>query len=63
MENTRRHRRYKVNSTDIQGTIIFASYVKINDISIGGISLTAEKRLFIGNEYTLNYLEVKQTKR
>ena len=38
MENTRRYKRYKVNNTDIQGTIVFASYVKINDISLGGIS-------------------------
>ena len=53
MDNTRQHRRYKVDSMDIRGTIIFASYVKINDISIGGISLTTEKRLTSGYKYTL----------
>jgi len=53
MENTRRHKRYKVDSTNIHGTIIFASYVKINDLSVGGISLTTEKRLAIGSEYAL----------
>jgi c-di-GMP-binding flagellar brake protein YcgR len=53
MENIRRHKRYKVDSTNIHGTIIFASYVKINDLSVGGISLTTEKRLAIGSEYAL----------
>ena len=53
MKNTRRQKRYKVDSTNISGTIIFASYLKINDISVGGISLTTEKRLTIGNEYAL----------
>jgi c-di-GMP-binding flagellar brake protein YcgR len=53
MKNTRRQKRYKVDSTNIRGTIIFANYLKINDISVGGISLTTEKRLTIGNEYTL----------
>ncbi|MBM4146246.1 MAG: PilZ domain-containing protein [Nitrospira sp.] len=53
MKNTRRQKRYKVDSTNIRGTIIFASYLKINDISLGGISLTTEKRLTIGNEYAL----------
>ena len=60
MENTRRQKRYKVDSTNIRGTIIFASYLKINDISIGGISLTTEKRLTIGNEYALK-LQGKDT--
>jgi c-di-GMP-binding flagellar brake protein YcgR len=53
MKNTRRQKRYKVDSTNIRGTIVFASYLKINDISVGGISLTTEKRLTIGNEYAL----------
>ena len=53
MKNTRRQKRYKVDSTNICGTIVFASYLKINDISVGGISLTTEKRLTIGNEYAL----------
>jgi c-di-GMP-binding flagellar brake protein YcgR len=53
MKNTRRQKRYKVDSANIRGTIIFASYLKINDISVGGISFTTEKRLTIGNEYAL----------
>jgi hypothetical protein len=35
MKNTRRQKRYKVDNTNISGTIIFASYLKINDISGG----------------------------
>ncbi|MBM4145967.1 MAG: PilZ domain-containing protein [Nitrospira sp.] len=60
MKNTRRQKRYKVDSTNIRGTIILANYLKINDISIGGISLTTEKRLTIGNEYALK-LQGKDT--
>jgi len=60
MKNTRRQKRYKVDNTNISGTIIFASYLKINDISLGGISLTTEKRLTIGNEYALK-LQGKDT--
>jgi len=61
MKNTRRQKRYKVDSTNIRGTIIFASYLKINDISVGGISFTTEKRLTIGNEYALK-LQGKDTR-
>lgn len=53
MQNTRRFERYKANLMGINGRIIFARFVKILDISIGGLSLQTEKRLNIGNEYTL----------
>jgi hypothetical protein len=53
MQNTRRYERYKANLIGINGRIIFAKFVKILDISIGGLSLETEKRLNIGNEYTL----------
>ncbi|MFZ3137518.1 MAG: PilZ domain-containing protein [Thermodesulfovibrionales bacterium] len=53
MLNTRRYERYKANLIGINGRIILAKFVKILDISIGGLSLQTEKRLNIGNEYTL----------
>ena len=53
MQNTRRYERYKANLIGINGRIILAKFVKILDISIGGLSLQSEKRLNIGNEYTL----------
>ena len=53
MQNTRRYERYKANLIGINGRIILAKFVKILDISIGGVSLQTEKRLNIGNEYTL----------
>jgi hypothetical protein len=53
MQNTRRYERYKANLIGINGRIILAKFVKILDISIGGLSLQTEKRLNIGNEYTL----------
>lgn len=53
MRDTRRYERYKANLIGINGRIILAKFVKILDISIGGLSLETEKRLNIGNEYTL----------
>ena len=38
---------------EINGKMVLAKYVKILDISIGGICLKTEKRLNVGGEYTL----------
>ena len=53
MTDRRRHKRFTVDLIDINGKMIFASNVKIIDISLGGISLKADRRLNIGSEYTL----------
>lgn len=53
MQEKRRHKRYGVNELDISGKMMFATEVKILDISIGGVSLKADRRLNIGSEYTL----------
>lgn len=53
MKDRRRYKRYKVDLIDINGKMVFASDVKIVDISLGGVSLKADRRLDIGSEYTL----------
>lgn len=53
MQNTRKHRRYKVDVMEINGGIVLAKSVKILDISIGGVCLQTEKNLYVGGEYTL----------
>jgi len=53
MNNTRRYKRFKVDVMEISGKMVLAKYVKINDISIGGVSLKTERMLRIGSEYSL----------
>jgi hypothetical protein len=53
MTERRRYKRYKVDLIDINGKMIFASNVKIIDISLGGVSLKVDRRLNMGSEYTL----------
>ncbi len=53
MKERRRHKRYRLDTTEINGRMVFATEVKILDISIGGVSLKADRRLNIGNEYVL----------
>jgi hypothetical protein len=54
MENDKRkHKRLSLNSTKINGKIMFSKIVDIIDISIGGISLKTDRRLNIGNEYAV----------
>lgn len=56
MEERRRHKRFSVDILEISGKMVLARYVKILDISIGGVSFKADRRLHIGHEYTLKIL-------
>ena len=49
----RKHKRFNVDCMDIQSKIILAKYIKLNDISMGGVSFETDKSLNIGNDYTL----------
>ena len=49
-----------MNIQDINGKMLFATQVKVIDISVGGISIKANRRLNIGSEYSLR-LEGKKT--
>ncbi|MBE0425861.1 MAG: PilZ domain-containing protein [Nitrospirae bacterium] len=53
MQERRHYQRFSVDIMDIHGKILFASDVKILNISIGGILLKADKRLNIGRSYIL----------
>lgn len=53
MKDRRRFKRFKVDLIDINGKMMFPSNVKIIDISLGGVSLSADRRLDINSEYTL----------
>ena len=49
--NKRRHPRLVVEG--VHGKMVFASQVEILNLSLGGVALTADRRLNIGGEYTL----------
>ncbi len=53
MQDKRRHKRFTVNVLEVNGNMMFATEVKVIDISIGGISLKANRRLNIGSDYAL----------
>jgi c-di-GMP-binding flagellar brake protein YcgR len=53
MEEKRRFKRFSVDIMDINGNMILSTYVKILDISIGGISFKANRRLNMGGEYSM----------
>ena len=52
-QDMRQRKRYKMDETEIHGKLAFANEVKIHDISLGGISLKADRRINIGKEYLL----------
>jgi hypothetical protein len=53
MGEKRRHPRYSLDDMEVNGRMLFATDVKILDISVGGVSLKADRRLNIGCEYEL----------
>jgi Tfp pilus assembly protein PilZ len=53
MEERRSHKRFRLGASEINGKMVFATEVKILDISIGGVSVKADRRLNMGNEYVL----------
>ncbi len=53
MRERRQHKRFRVDVVEINGKMMLADEVKILDISIGGVSLTADRRLNMGGEYAI----------
>src|SRR5574340_436726 len=53
MRNKRRYERFTLNDLEVNGKMVLATEVKVNDISISGISLKANRRLNIGSDYSL----------
>ena len=53
MQEKRRYKRFVVEILEINTRLTFARNVRIINISVGGVSLRADKQLNIGSEYTL----------
>ena len=51
MPEKRRHKRFMLDLTEISGRLSLTDKVEIIDISFGGVSLKADRRLNIGKEY------------
>ena len=51
--NKRKHRRFTVDVMDIKGSVLVDIGVMINDISIAGASLYADRKLDLGQGYVL----------
>ena len=61
MRENRRYKRFSVDILGINGKMMFANEVEIQDISIGGISIRVDRRLNMGSEYTLKVGNGKKT--
>jgi hypothetical protein len=53
MKERRRCKRFVIEGMDVQCRMFFATEVKILDISFSGVALSLNKRLNIGDKYTL----------
>jgi hypothetical protein len=53
MDDKRRHKRLKLDLVEMRGEMSLAHHVDIIDISLGGASLKADRRLNIGKEIAL----------
>lgn len=53
-QEQRKSPRYKADGIGIHSNMILASYLKIIDVSLGGMSFEADRRLNMGKKYSLN---------
>ena len=60
MQDKRRRKRYTLDVMEVGGKMMFASEVKIVNISIDGVSVKANRRLNIGSEYLLKLDDKKK---
>jgi c-di-GMP-binding flagellar brake protein YcgR len=61
MKEKRRYRRFLIEGMDVQCRMFFTTEVKIVDISFGGVALRLNKRLNMGQEYTLKIESESET--
>jgi Tfp pilus assembly protein PilZ len=61
MHDKRQHKRYSLNLTEINGKMSLTDKVSILDISQGGVSIKADRRLNIGKEYVIKLQEKGKT--
>ena len=57
----RQHNRYQMDETEIHVKMSFADQVRILNISLGGISVKADRRMNIGKEYLLTLARQENT--
>jgi hypothetical protein len=57
----RQHKRLNIELRGMSGNMAFTNYFKVIDISTGGISFEADRRLNMGRSYTLSIIYDKQT--
>jgi hypothetical protein len=60
LRNRRQYKRYQMDEAEIHVKMAFANEVQIQNISLGGISIKADRRMNIGKEYFLK-LESKKS--
>ena len=60
-EERRKHKRINIELRGMSGKMAFTSYLNIIDISAGGISFEADRRLNMGRSYTLSIIHDKKT--
>jgi hypothetical protein len=56
-QEKRRRKRFGVGDMEIRGRMMFATEVRVLNISVSGISVKADRRLDIGSDYTLKLIE------
>jgi hypothetical protein len=54
IKDKRRYKRLTIKNPNIHGKMALAHYIRIIDISLGGLSIETDKELNIGGEYTLH---------
>jgi len=57
MQNTRLHKRIKLDIVELDGKMSLIDDVEILDISLGGVSLKVDRGLNIGKEYLITLVE------
>jgi Tfp pilus assembly protein PilZ len=57
LEEKRKHKRYVIEGMDLQCHMLFATEIQLKDISLSGASIVVDKRLNMGNKYTLKVID------
>jgi Tfp pilus assembly protein PilZ len=53
MQPERKNKRYEIDSMGIESRMLLAKYVKILNMSVGGVAIQTDKRMTVGRQYTL----------
>jgi len=57
LQDQRKHKRYIIEGMDLKCRMVFATEVRLKDISLSGASIIVNKRLNIGSRYTLKVID------